>query len=328
MALCPTDLQKSARRKLTLTDAEHAWFVRVNHIDAYGVDPHLERLAALPPSPLLFLNIDAVPGARAMIWEHIQDAPGQPCPNPRVILPRHIVPGIVDGPVTVDIRSFGVRTPPCTRENPSYGILGLFHVLPPALAWLWRLTAPRGHANPSIVGGEGMTSEGVGSYWPFATGRRVDQANLLLRQIMATPDTLFILCPNQHIGAWEVGFMPQWIAREYLARRGAARFKAGQLRPARSSLLGYTPRTLQVEGASIGHWFLQVETQPEVGQEGYDAGAAQLEAFFRKQLAKFRDPDLIDMGSQIIDCCLDGGTVTDYERLSASAAVLDPALPT
>ncbi len=324
MALCPTDLQKPQRGKLTLTDAEQAWFVRVNHIDAYGVDPHLERLTAMPPSPLLFLNIDAVPDSRALIWEHIDDEPGQPCPNPRVILPRHIVPGIVDGPVTVDIRSFGVRTPPCTADKPTYGILGLFHVLPPALAWLWRLTAPRGHANPSIVGGEGMTSEGVGSYWPFATGRRVDQANLLLRQIMATPETLFILCPNQHIGAWEVGFMPQWIAREYLARRGVARFKPGQLRPARCSLLGYVPQTLQVEGAVIGSWFLQVETQPEVGRDGYDTGAAQLEAFFRKQLAKFDDPDLMPLGRRIIDCCVSGGTVADYEGIIA--AELGPAV--
>lgn len=318
MALCPTDLQKPGRGKLTLTDAEEAWFVRVNHIDAYGVDPHLERLTAMPPSPLLFLNIDAVPGGRALIWEHIEDQPGQPCPNPRVILPRRIVPGIVDGPVTVDIRSFGVRTPPCTADKPSYGILGLFHVLPPALAWLWRLTAPRGHANPSIVGGEGMTSEGVGSYWPFATGRRVDQANLLLRQIMATSETLFILCPNQHIGAWEVGFMPQWIAREYLARRGVARFKPGQLRPARCSLLGYVPQSLQVEGAVIGNWFLQVETQPEVGRDGYDAGAEQLQQFFRTQLAKFDDPDLLGLGRRIIDCCLSGGTVADYESLVAA----------
>ena len=116
------------------------------------------------------------------------------CPNPRVILPRNIVPGVVNSPVTVDIRSFGVRTPPCTREEPSYGIIGMFHILPPALAWLWRLTSPRGYANPSIVESDGLTSEGVGSYWPFATCRRVDQANLLLEQILSTPETLFILC--------------------------------------------------------------------------------------------------------------------------------------
>ncbi len=75
-----------------------------------------------------------------------------------------------------------------------------------------------------------MTSEGVGSYWPFATGRRVDQANLLLEQIATTPSVRYILCPNQHIGAWKVGFMPQWIAREYLARRGVAKFKPEQVR--------------------------------------------------------------------------------------------------
>ena len=83
------------------------------------------------------LPIDAVPDSRAMIWEHIEDAPGKPCPNPRVILPRKIVPNVVTDPVSVDIRSFGVRTPPCTKANPSYGIMGLFHVLPPAGEPLW-----------------------------------------------------------------------------------------------------------------------------------------------------------------------------------------------
>ena len=66
-----------------------------------------------------------------------------------------------------------------------------------------------------------MSSEGVGSFWPFATGRRVTQANLLLRQIVDTPRTRFVLVPNQHVGAWHTGFMPQWLAREYLARRGS-----------------------------------------------------------------------------------------------------------
>ena len=171
MALCHPSLQ-TGDGCLRLTDAEDGWFVRVNHIDRYGVDPNLEGLTAQPPRPLLFLNVDAVPRSRALIWEHIEDAPGQPCPNPRVIIPRAIIPGIVNEPVAVDVRSLGVRTPPCTREEPSYGILGLFHLLPPALAWLWRLVAPRGHANPSIVQTAGMSSEGVGSYWPFATGRQ------------------------------------------------------------------------------------------------------------------------------------------------------------
>src|SRR5690606_28094339 len=98
-------------KKLRLMDAEDAWFVRVNHIEHYGVDPHLEKLTIAPPEPLLFLNVDAVPGGTALIWDHIEDEPGKTCPNPRVVVPRHIVPDVVDGPVTVDIRSFGVRTP-------------------------------------------------------------------------------------------------------------------------------------------------------------------------------------------------------------------------
>ena len=232
MALCPRQLQEGSTR-LVVKDAEEGWFLRIDHIDKYGTDPHYERLCIHPKEPLIFLNLDGVPGATCLIWEHIKDAPGKPCPNPRVIMPRRLVPNVVEEPVEVEIRSFGVRTPPCTKENPSYGIIGFFHFLPPSLAWLWRLVAPRGYANPSIVDTKGMTSEGVGSYWPFATGRMVDQANLLLEQILQATSTRYILTPNQYVGAYHVGFMPQWITREYLARRGSARFKMEQLVPSR-----------------------------------------------------------------------------------------------
>jgi hypothetical protein len=318
MALCHPDLQnKDARqRKLTLVDAEQAWFLRVNHITRYGTDPHLEALTIAPDQPLLFLNIDAVPGSTALIWEHIQDSPGVSCPNPRLVFPRSSFPNIVHGPVTVDIRSFGVRCPPCTQAQPTYGIIGLLHLLPPALAWLWRLVAPRGHGNPSIVETEGMSSEGVGSYWPFATGRRVDQANILFRQLMDTPDTMFTLIPNQHVGAWATGFAPQWIAREYLSRRGSAAFDPQKLLAARCPLLGRVPRTIQVEGQTIGHWFLRVETQPEVGTAAYDRGAEILTKFFHEQIRQFLTPDLDAHAEKIIQACLDGATATDYDSLS------------
>ena len=163
MALCHPALRKRTGdpTKLALVDAENAWFLRVNHITGYGTDPHLERMTVAPPGPLLFLNIDAKPGATALIWEHVEDAPGQPCPNPRLIFPRAYIPDVINEVVSVDIRSFGVRCPPCTAEKPTYGILGLLHMLPPSLAWLWRLVAPRGHGNPSIVSQDGMQSEGV-----------------------------------------------------------------------------------------------------------------------------------------------------------------------
>lgn len=313
MALCHPSLQ-TGDGKLNLTDAENAWFVRVNHIKEYGTDPFLEKLTAQASQPLLFLNIDAVPRSRALLWEHIEDSPGKPCPNPRVIIPRQIVPNIVNHPVAIDIRSIGVRTPPCTLENPNYGIIGLFHLLPPALAWLWRLVAPRGFANPSILHTEGLSSEGVGSYWPFATGRRVTQANLLLKQIESTPRVRYILTPNQYVGAWETGFMPEWIAREYLARRGGAKFKPDQIVPARCPLLGYAIYSMHVEGYTVPHWFLQVDTQPEVGTEGYDIGAKILTDFFYEQLKVFLEPDLLPLGRQIIESYLNGGNVEDFEK--------------
>lgn len=319
MALCHPDLKQTDEnaRKVTLVDAERAWFIRVNHITKYGTDPHLEELTIHPPGPILYLNIDAVPGSTALIWEHIEDEPGKPCPNPRVVMPRQYYPNIVSHPVTVDIRSFGVRCPPCTEEHPTYGIMGLFHVLPPSLAWLWRLVAPRGHGNPSIVDQGGMQSEGVGSYWPFATGRRVDQANILLDQIMQTTDTLFILIPNQHVGCWQVGFAPQWAVREYLGRRGSAKFKEDELVSARCPLLGRHRTMMQVEGQRIGNWFFDVSTQPEVGPEAYDAGAKILYDFFRQQLAHFDSPDLSKLGKEIIEACLQEATVHQYDELIA-----------
>ena len=314
MALCHPSLQGNSS-KVVVVDAEDAWFVRINHITRYGTDPHLESLCVHPPEPLIFLNIRAVPLSTCLIWEHIDDAPQQPCPNPRTILPRRIMPGIVNDPVEVDVRSFGVRTPPCTQDHPTYGIIGLLHVLSPSLAWLWRLVAPRGDANPSITDTYGMSSEGVGSFWPFATGRRVDFANLLLRQIRETPGTRYVLIPNQHVGAWRVGFMPQWVVREYLARRSGAKFRPEQLVPARSPLLGYALRSMVIEGAHIPEGFLEVNQQPEVGNEAYDQGAQILQAFFRQELSPYlAESDLDPLGRDIITCCLDQGDALAYEQ--------------
>ncbi len=322
MALCHPNLE-GPTQKLKIIDAEDSWFVRVNHIDRYGIDPQLESLTVHNPDQLLFLNIDSTPNSTALIWEHIQDAPGEPCPNPRVILPRKSVPNVIEDSVAVDVRSFGVRTPPCSAENPTYGIVGLFHLLPPALAWLWRLVAPRGHGNPSIVDTGGMTSEGVGSYWPFATGKRSTQANLLLEQFMTYPNSCYTLTPNQHIGIWKVGFMPQWLMREYLTRRGNTAFSRDQVEPARSPLLGFELNHMVVEGENIPIRYLKVYKQKEVGEEGYDAGAAIFQEFFRTQLSKYRLDEMTPLGRQIIECCLDQGTTGDYEALIPSTLIVN-----
>ena len=314
MALCHPSIQNDSKR-LVITDAEDGWFLRVDNIKQYGTEPFHEKIYTQPSEPLVFLNIQGVPGATCLVWEHTLDSNGKPCPNPRVILPRAMAPNIVNDPVEVDVRSFGVRTPPCTAASPSYGILGMLHFIPPALAWLWRLVAPRGDHSPSIIDTEGMTSEGVGSYWPFATGLRVTHANLLLDQILNAPATRYALIPNQHIGCYSVGFMPQWIMREYLARRGSAKFKPEHLIPARCSLLGYCLESLKIDGQYVRKAFLRPETQAEVTLEGYDKGARILSDFFKEEVTAFDVPELNPLGKQIIDCCLQDATLDDYINL-------------
>ena len=316
MAICHPSLDKG-NGKLTLIDAENAWFIRVDSIKEYGDDPFLEKLTIKPKSPLLFFNVETKPGCTALVWDHIEDEPGKRCPNPRVVVPRELVPNTVDKPVSIDVRSFGVRTPPCTAEAPSYGIIGMFHILPPALAWIWRLVAPRGFANPSISSASttAMEAEGVGSYWPFATGTMVHHANMLLDQIVKTPNVEYTLAPNQHIGAWKVGFKPQLFMREYLTRRGNVSLRSDQYQPARCSLLGYELNYLTIEGSKIPSRFLKVYKQPEIGFEGYDAGSQILQEFFARELKRYLTPELAPLGRRIIEAFLAGASVDAYNAL-------------
>lgn len=141
----------------------------------------------------------------------------------------------------------------------------------------------------------------------------------MVATIERTPRTRYILVPNQYVGAWEMGFMPQWLARDYLARRGSARFREGQIAPARCPLLGYALHTMRIEGIRVASWFLEVHTQPEVGDDGYDQGAAILRTFFHKHLAVFLEPELSALGRRIIACCLEDGSVEDYEAILGRA---------
>ena len=311
MAMCKPEFQ-AGNGKLALADGEDGWFVRVDGIMGYGCDPAYERISIHTREPLIFFNIQGVPKATCLLWEHTPDSDGEPCPNPRVIIPRRMVENIVSGPVEVDVRSFGVRMPLATKEQPSYGIAGLMHILPPALAWLWRLVAPRGFNNPSVSEDIPLASEGVGSYWPFTTGQRVRQANLLMEQILNCPATRYVLIPNQHIGIYEVGFSAEWITREYLARRGGVSFRMDRLVPARCPILGYSLKEMKVDGQHISAKFLRPELQERLGQQGYDAGAQVLTDFFAKELAVYDTPELHPVGKQILECFRKGGTVEDY----------------
>ncbi|MCI8476726.1 MAG: DUF4914 family protein [Oscillospiraceae bacterium] len=311
MAICHPSFQTN-NGKLVLTDGEDGWFVRVDGITEYGCDPLYERIAIHTQEPLIFFNIEGVPRATCLLWEHIVGSNGKPCPNPRVIIPRRMIHNIIWSPVEVDVRSFGVRMPPATASQPSYGILGLMHIIPPALAWLWRLVAPRGFKNPSISGDSHLEAEGVGSYWPFATGLRVRQANLLLEQILNCSATRYVLIPNQHIGIYRIGFAAEWIAREYLARRGGVNMKMDRLIAARCPLLGYGLKEMKVDGQQISPHFLRPETQETLGIEGYDKGAKILTDFFGKELAVYDVEELHPVGKEILHCFQQGGSIQDY----------------
>ena len=76
---------------------------------------------------------------------------------------------------------------------------------------------------------------------------------------------------------------------------------------------------IHIEGSQLSRWFLQVDTQPEVGVEAYDEGARIWKEFFQRYLKDFCQPDLIDLGQKIIQCCMDGGQVEDYETLIHSS---------
>lgn len=317
MAIAYDKIQPAEPDKLCVMDAENGWFLRMDGVTEYGCNPAYEKICCHAPRPMVFMNMCGEPGSTCLIWEHIPDSNGQPCSNPRVIIPRDMIDNIVPlDPQPVSVRSFGCRMPPSTADAPNYGVMGLLHVVPPALAWLWRLVSPRGFKNPSIVdGGNSMKSEGVGSYWPFATGKKVTQANLLLKQILSCPNTLNILIPNQHIGAYKIGFMSEWLSREYLARHHGT-VRKSHLTPARCPLFGYAMTDMKLDGQYIRQTFLRPETQSKLGEAGYDAGVKILTDFFKSEIKEFLTDDLDPLGRQIIECCLNDGSLEDYLALT------------
>lgn len=319
MILACEDMQNGSG-KLVIADAEDGWFLRMDGDISYGNSPSYERISIHPSEPLEFFNMDGTPGATCLIWEHVMDSNGKRCTNPRVIIPRdmieHIIPG--DQPQEVDVRSFGVRMPPSTVMSPNYGVMGMVQFVPTSIAWLWRLVSPRGFKNPSIAdsnAGSGLKSEGVGSYWPFSTGKKVTQANMLLNQMLNAPKTLNILIPNQYIGAYHVGFMGEWITREYLARKGGT-VKLKHLVHSRCPLFGYSLDEMKIDGQYVRQTFLRPELQSKLGFEGYDAGAKILTDFFKTQLQEFMTDELEPMGRQIIELCMNDATLDDYLEIT------------
>ena len=324
MVMAHRDMQTHPGR-LAITDAENGWFLRVDNDTRYGSIPMFERISIHPSEPVEFFNINGVPDATCLLWEHTIEKDGKPCSNPRVILPRDMIDNIIpsDHKKYVHVRSFGVRMPPSTSQNPNYGIMGMVQIVPPSIAWLWRLVAPRGFKNPSIADdtkANKMTAEGVGSYWPFATGKKITQANMLLRQITDAYKTMYVLIPNQYIGAYEVGFAGEWITREYLARR-SGKVKAKHLVKARCPLFGYSLDEMKIDGQYIRQTFLRPELQSKVGLEAYDKGAKIITDFFKEELKQYLVPELDPLGRRIIELCLNDAPLDDYLALTPISGI-------
>jgi hypothetical protein len=96
---------------LTVADAENAWFIRVDGVTGYGDDPFLEKITINPEVPLLFLNIDRG-GRHGAYLESQGGRTREEVPESQGCSARRIVPGVINMPVTVDVRNFGVRMPP------------------------------------------------------------------------------------------------------------------------------------------------------------------------------------------------------------------------
>ena len=87
------------------------------------------------------------------------------------------------------------------------------------------------------------------------------------------------------------------------------------LRPARCALLGEYPHQVQIQGRWLSRWFFAVDSQPEVGEEAYDQSAEQLYKFFHRILGQYDPAALTPLGRDIIQCCLDRGSLVDYQAL-------------
>ena len=58
--------------------------------------PSMSASPSTPRSPSCSSTLQGVPRATCLLWEHTLDSDGKPCPNPRVIIPRRLIPHIAD----------------------------------------------------------------------------------------------------------------------------------------------------------------------------------------------------------------------------------------
>ncbi|MDD2941971.1 MAG: DUF4914 family protein [bacterium] len=306
-----------------VADGEYGWFIRTDSILGYGDDPLTERICLRERKengPLFFLNYDAHPGFEVLPWKPFKEESG-PCSNPRVVIPRSEIPGIVNGQQKVRILSWGLRQPPCSRDKPSFGVFGLGHLMLPAQMILHQLVALRGYANPSIEK-EGsseaaaLVPELASSSYPFSPGTLVEAANMTGRIVTKARNARLVVLPNQHSGSYETDFGGLWVMRHWLCQKANGALNLEEhIRPARHPLLGYTFRNVRIRDHQVPEHLLRINRQSDVGDDGYDNGAAILSNAYKDILKDYLKPGLDKHIRHVIEACLGDASHEEYKNL-------------
>ena len=74
-------------------------------------------------------------------------------------------------------------------------------------------------------------------------------------------------------------------------------------------------KNIELPDVVVPQEFVEVNLQPEVGDEAYKKGAEMLEDFFREELKKYLTPDLDPLGREIIEAFMRGANISEYEKL-------------
>lgn len=295
---------ESSKKRLKVKDAEGGWYISVKDILKYGDNPPMESISFNPSNSLIYGNITSYPQADVLIWNHQKSL--KYSANPRVVVPKRIIAKSLNKEVSVDVRLLGVPTTTCNDNYKGSGVLGFAHLLPPALAWLWRLVCPMSCANGKLVSGGllGMTN--------FVTDNHFTIANRLLKEIKKRDKISYLLTPSGYIGAWNIGYMPQLLMREYISRRGNCNFSEDQFQPAMNSLFGFEMYQMTLEGIRIPSKLLLPYKQDNMSVETYEEGINDYYIIFKEILSSYLSDALDPLGIKIIETFLSEGTIEDF----------------
>ncbi len=190
--------------------------------------------------------------------------------------------------------NYGLETKFASKDTPSEGISGAFHVLPKSIAWLWRVVAPSGK-----LGEKSLT---------------VPEMNALLEEIKEA-QAIFTLLPVGFVGAWRVNSKILCMGRNIIS--GKRKTFAGEksLFPARFVLFGYAPKATHTGQYDLPEEFLRVEKQAELGSEGYDLSAGYIRDLFTKSLEPLLTNEIDPLGKTIIELFLANGSIDEFDTI-------------